>query len=200
MALRTFLTRDRSNATIAWVFLGFLTLVAAAQALSGAYLWCGLALAAVALALLPVVVARDWTVTVPWVLLGLVSVPLLVELLGLVTPRSALDNVAAYVALSIVALMAAVDLSALSEVDLSPRFAVVFVVATTMAAGGVWTVLRWLSDVYLGTNFLRSENGVMWDLVASTVGGVVGGLLFEGYLHERESDGGADGVLSGGSR
>jgi len=75
---------------------------------------------------------------------------------------------------------------------MSHRFAVVFVVVTTMAAAGIWAVVRWLSDVLVGTRFLYDgrpehviEEALMWDFVAATVAGVFAGVLFEYYFRRR---------------
>jgi hypothetical protein len=68
-------------------------------------------------------------------------------------------------------------------------FAVLFVVVTTMATAGVWAVVQWLSDVYLGTGFILTgesesvvERALMLNFVAATVAGVLAGVVFELYF------------------
>jgi len=61
-------------------------------------------------------------------------------------------------------------------------FAVAFVVVTTMATAGVWAVVRWLADIYLGTGFDLDERALMLEFVASTVVGGGGGGVFEYYF------------------
>ncbi len=61
-------------------------------------------------------------------------------------------------------------------------FAVVFVVITTMAAAGVWAVVRWLSDIFSVPHSssirrcrTRHRGSIMWDFVAATIAGMVPG-------------------------
>jgi len=66
-------------------------------------------------------------------------------------------------------------------------------VVATMATAGVWAVLRWTADVWLGTTFLLEsgvaetviEEGVMWEFVYSTAAGIVAGVVFELYFRRR---------------
>jgi hypothetical protein len=58
-----------------------------------------------------------------------------------------------------------------------------------MATAGVWAVVQWLSDVYLGTGFVLTgdpeavvERTLMLDFVAATVAGLLAGVVFELYF------------------
>jgi hypothetical protein len=61
-------------------------------------------------------------------------------------------------------------------------------VVFTVASAGVWALLRWSSDIYLGTSFIVSEEALMWEFVLATVSGVVAGVIFDIYF-ERLSGG-----------
>jgi hypothetical protein len=87
-----------------------------------------------------------------------------------------------YVAVAALALVVAVDLDAFTDVEMTPDFAVAFVVVVTMAAAGLWTILQYASDVYLGTALLGDQTAVMWHLVVATVIGLVAGVAFELYV------------------
>jgi hypothetical protein len=101
-----------------------------------------------------------------------------------------------YLAVAAVALVIAVELDAFTAVRMNRAFALLFVVVATAAAAGVWAVVQWVSDLYLGTSLLLDgrpeevvETELMWDFVAATATGVLAGLLFEYYFRRRARTG-----------
>jgi len=90
--------------------------------------------------------------------------------------------VATYLSVAALALVVAVELHVFTPVEMTYWFAVLFVVVATIATAGVWAVVQWLSDIYLGTTFIHSEHRLMWDFVAATVVGVIAGVVFEWYF------------------
>ena len=100
----------------------------------------------------------------------------------------------AYLAVAALALVLAVELDAFTTVEMTPGFAVLFVVVATVATAGVWAVVRWTLDVTLGTTFLldpsltpvQAETRLMWEFVYSTLAGAVAGVVFEGYFRRRD--------------
>ena len=98
-----------------------------------------------------------------------------------------------YLAVAALALVITVELHVFTPVEMTPGFAVLFVVVATMATAGVWAVVRWVVDVTLGTTFLLDpalspdavETRLMWEFVYSTLAGVVGGVVFEAYFRRR---------------
>lgn len=170
---------DRLNAALAWPLVAVLLLAAASSAADGSPLWAGFAAVAAAIAAVPTVVTREVTAAVPWELLALVVVPHLGRSLGPFT------QVATYLAVATLALLVAVEIDAFSSAEMTPHFAVGFVVMTTMAVAGLWAVVQWLSDAFLATSFIADRTALMWDLVVATVAGGGAGLLFEGYFRRR---------------
>ena len=92
-----------------------------------------------------------------------------------------------------VALVIAVELHVFTPVEMDYRFAVLFVVITTMAAAGVWAVVRYAFDLYFGTALLlpatrteaalaAAEHQLMMEFVYSTLAGVLAGVVFEFYF------------------
>jgi hypothetical protein len=187
--LRRLVDDARLNAVLAWVLVVVVALAAVGNLLQAEPLSAGFAIAVVALAVLPPLSFRDWVVMLPWEVLVLASLPVLgrtfVVLSGIGTGR-----IATYVAVAAIALIVAVELHVFTPVRMDHRFAVAFVVLTTMAAAGVWAVLRWVPDVLLGTTFLLTpgveeevvERRLMLDFVASTVAGVAAGVVFVLYF------------------
>ncbi|MFC7078992.1 hypothetical protein [Halorussus caseinilyticus] len=150
----------------------------AASASDGDLLWVGLGLSAVGVALVPVAAYRRWTAMLPWEVALFVAVPYALQSFDLLLPRS----VAAFLVVPSLALAAAVEFDAFTPVEMSPEFAVAFVVTMTMAAAGAWAVVQWVSDLALGTRTLRGLQRTMWSLTAATGVGVVAGVAFAAYF------------------
>ena len=191
------LRSDRVNAGVAWALVAGFLLVAVFRVVTGEYLWAGLSLAAAAVIAAPAAATRTPETMPPAEFVALLALPTVVPV---AFPGALLTQVAAYLSVATLALLVSVDLNALTDVEMSREFAVAFVISTTMALAGLWTVVQFVSDAYAGTAFLGGEDEAMWDLVVSTVTGAAGGLLFAAYFHEAPAGGlrGVPGDESGG--
>lgn len=185
------LLRDaRLNAAIAWVLTAIVALVAVESFLSGDLLWAVFAVAVGLLVVVPPVAFLSPRTMLPWEILLLAVLPILGR--AMATFRTSSD-IATYLSVAAVALIIAVELHTFTSVRMTPTFAVAFVVIATLAAAGVWAATRWLSDIWLGTAFLDTlgpdedaiERAVMLEFVASTVAGLLAGLIFEFYVRRR---------------
>ncbi|MFP4529905.1 MAG: hypothetical protein ACLFNC_01285 [Halodesulfurarchaeum sp.] len=179
------------NAILGWGLLLALAFVGVESVLDGDWVWVIVSFTVVALGTIPPLVFRDPQVMLPWEVLALGIGPLFARgMLG-----GPVADVAAYLGVAAVALVTAVDLEVFTRVRMTTWFAVVFVVVTTMATAGIWAVLRWASDVLLGTTLLYPSpppvspaveavalEALMWDFVAATVGGVLAGVIFALYF------------------
>lgn len=178
---------ERLNAVISWLLVGFVALVAVASFLRGQLLWGIFTAVVVGLALVPAAAYRDPSVMLPWEVLLVAALPVLVRAIP-AAPVPA--EIATHLSVAALALVVAVELHVFTPVRMNAWFAVLFVVVATMATAGVWAVVQWLSDLYLGTDFVldptlsaaEQEAEVMWDFVAATLGGLLAGLLFDGYF------------------
>ncbi len=185
------LSADPSNARLSWLLTAVLGAVVVGSLAEGDLLWAGFAAVAIALSLVPTVAYRTPRVMPPWRLLALAVLPVVARLLA---PEGVLASLATYLAVAAIALVVAVEIHQFTTVEMTPWFAVVTVIVTTMAAAGIWAVVRWLADLYLGTAFLlvpgltetQIEDGVMWDFVYSTVAGGLAGVVFEYGYRRRE--------------
>ena len=175
--------RRRANAIVAWALVACVAVAVAESASDGDPLWVGLGVAAVAIALVPAATYRDPEAMLPWEVVAFGAVPLVGHSFGVV-PRT----VAAFFAVPALALAIAVEFDAFTAVEMSPAFAVSFVVVSTMATAGVWAVVQWAADVMLGTSHLRGLNPVMWSLTAATGVGVVSGLTFTAYFRRVDAE------------
>jgi hypothetical protein len=187
----------RTNAVIAWLVVGVAFAAAVANGIAVAPLWAGFALVVVALALVPPLRFRDPTAMLPWEVLGLATLPLVVRVLVEFVALRA--DLVTYTAVAALALVVAVELHLLTTVEMNDRFAVAFVIVTTMAAAGLWAVVRYGSDVLLGTTLLlppagldaseaalaAAERSLMLEFVASFLAGIGAGVVFEGYFRRQ---------------
>lgn len=188
--LRSVLETERVNALVAWALVAFVGIVVVVTFVRGDVLGSAFALALLVLAVVPPVAYRRLGVMLPWEVLVLAILPLV----GILFTRPALTGrFVTYLSVATLALVIAVELHAFTSVEMTPSFAVLFVVIATMATAGVWAVVRWVSDVTLGTAFLldpslteeQVETRLMWEFVYSTGAGIAAGVIFELYFRRR---------------
>ncbi len=182
----------RANAVVGWALVAFLGLTAVAELVGGDVIWAGFIAAVAALAVLPALAYRGPQVMLPWEVVALASVPVVGRALvagQTVGGVTLTGRVTTYLAVAAVALIIAVELDVFTPVRMNFTFAVFFVVVATMAAAGVWAVVKWLADLYLGTSLLLTgapeheiEAALMWDFVAATAAGLLAGVVFEYYF------------------
>jgi hypothetical protein len=167
-----------TNAVLAWLLVAGAVTVALGNVAVSQQLWALFALSVAGVGAFPAVARRSMRAMPPWEVLGLATVPLLARSVG----DGVVSDVTTYFAVAAVALLIAVELDVFTAVEMSYSFAVFFVVVTTMAAAGIWAVVRWLADIYLGTGFVVDERALMLEFVASTVAGIGAGVVFEMYF------------------
>jgi hypothetical protein len=172
----TILSDERTNAALSWLFVAFLLFATVESFVTGEPLWGGFAAAVAAVALVPAVVRRSATTMPPPELVGLAALPAVVRSYGLYT------QIAGYAAVAALAVLIAVELDVFTPVEMTARFAVPFVVLTTLALAALWTVVRFYADVYLDTAFFASLNAMMWNLVVAAAVGLLAGGVFELYF------------------
>jgi hypothetical protein len=168
----------RRNAVLARVLIACLAAATANSVVEGDLLWAGLGVATIVVVLVPVVAYRLPTAMLPWEVLLFATVPLVSESFDVLLPRS----VATFLVVPALALAVAVEFDAFTPIEMSPGFAVAFVVTSTMATAGAWAVVKWVADLALGTQYLGDLPETMWTMVAATGAGLVTGAIFVAYL------------------
>lgn len=189
-SIERLLRDERFNALLAWAVVVGIGLTAVVSVLAGDLLWGVFATVVAAIVVLPPVVFADPEVMLPWEVLALAALPVLGRT---VATLQVTNRVGTYLSVAALALVVVVELHAFTSVSMSPSFAVAFVAIATMAVAGVWAVLRWTVDVWLGTGFLLDpaldleaiERRLMLEFVASTVAGLLAGVVFEFYIRRR---------------
>lgn len=161
---------NRFNSAVAWVIVATLVLAAAASVGIGEPAWAVFAAGGVAVSLLPAVLRRDPSVMAPWEILAVVALPIASQFLPLSDP---LADLTTFLAVLAVGLLVVVEIHVFSPVEMTARFAVVFVVLVTMATAGVWAIVQQAADVFLGTTLIGNKTTLMWDLVFATAIGIL---------------------------
>jgi hypothetical protein len=197
--LADLLTDTRANLVLAWILVGMFALVAIESVLTADYLWAAFAVVVVLVVVLPPLATRQVQRMPPWEVVLLAGLPVVGRAVATLQLTSTLGT---YLSIAALALLVAVDIHMFTTVRMNVGFAVLFVVVTTLAAAGLWALVRWGSDLYLGTELLlvpgpdgvltdadmaAIEEALMWEFVASGVVGLVAGLLFEGYIRRRST-------------
>ncbi|QKQ98410.1 hypothetical protein GKQ38_02695 [Candidatus Nanohaloarchaea archaeon] len=162
------------------VFLG----TAVDAFLSEAFAWLILSAFVFFMSVVPSLVYRD-TVAAPWELLFLVSLPFVHKSFGF----SLFSGMAvSYASVAVTSLLVVVEMDEFTSLRTSSFFAVFLTAIVTVAMAGFWALVRWLSDIYLGTTLITSEEHLMWEFTAATAIGAVFGLLFHYYFKRRADD------------
>lgn len=178
---------DRRNAVLGWALTGTVGLVAVASIRAGALLWGGFSAFLVAVAAAPAATRRDWTAMIPWPLLALAAIAVGARAAG------RYPEAAGFLAIATLALLVVVELDAFTPVELGPRFAVGFGVLTSLAIEALWIVAQYYSDVWLGTDYLRTQTELQRDIAIVTGLGFLAGGFFYWYLTRRDPAGSAYG-------
>ncbi|WP_232686059.1 hypothetical protein [Halobacterium zhouii] len=186
---------ERTNAVAAWLLVAFVALVAVASALEGDFVWVAFSAGVVTIVIVPPAAYRNPRAMLPWEVLVLVVLPVFGR--AFAAPGLTMD-VTTYLSVAALALVVAVELDVFTTVGMTNWFAVLFVVVATMATAGVWAVVQWLFDLFLGTTLVlpaqppltdaqeqAALNALMWDFVSATVAGVLAGVIFVVYFRRK---------------
>jgi len=166
----------RRNARLAWCILGGLLVLAGIEVVLGDVLTAGLLIVVAVLAALPGPFYRSPTATLPWEILG---VTLLVLGWFAFTPDRVL---AGYFTFAVIALLITFELHLFTPVRMSHRFAVLYVMISTTAMAGLWSLARWGVDLLFEIGVTPGHERLMWEFVAATVVGVAAGVAFDRYV------------------
>lgn len=180
--LQEFLAEGRRNAVLSWALLALAATVWVGKVVVSEFLWSVFALVVVILAVLPPLLYRSRYVMLPWEVLALAMLPLIGLAVG--TDRFA-TPIFAYIALAAVALIIAVELDIFTSIKMSPGFAIVLVVAGTMAAAALWALLNWYWAILLDRPFDMTNDELMIEFLYASLAGVGAGIIFRSYFRQR---------------
>lgn len=173
-----FFRDGRANAAVAWTITAVLVVVAVDSLLSFLLVDVLLAVTAAAITIVPAFVSRSWTRTVPWPLLLLASLPLV---LGAFYP-TAFGLVVTGVGVAALGMLLVAVLQMTTNVRMTPRFAIAFVILATLSFAGFWALGSTASARHLGTAFVATNTELMSVFTAALVGGLAGGVVFRWFF------------------
>lgn len=182
--LEEFLAEGRRNAVMSWLLVALAFAVWVGEVVVSEFLWSVFALVVVILALLPPILYRSRYVMLPWEVLALATLPLIGLAIGthlFATPFFA------YLAMAAVALVIAVELDIFTSIQMSASFAIVLVVAGTMAAAAVWALFEWYMHIFLDRSFDTTNDELMIEFLYASLSGVGAGFIFRSYFRRRVS-------------
>lgn len=183
MEIEDFFRDTKVNMYLSWTLILPVLAVFVESILTFDVVWIGFSGLILSILVLPAAVHRDFRVMVPWELVLIGSIPVLVRTLNI----SILANqVATYTAMAALALIIAVELNVFTEVTFSHGFAVLFTVIATLAVAGVWAVLRFNADIYLGTSYLTTNEALMEEYINAALAGIIAGIVFDIYFTRRD--------------
>lgn len=183
MEIEDFFRDTKVNMYLSWTLILPVLAVFVESILTFDVVWIGFSGLILSILVLPAAVHKDFRVMVPWELVLIGSIPVLVRTLNI----SILANqVATYTAMAALALIIAVELNVFTEVTFSHGFAVLFTVIATLAVAGVWAVLRFNADIYLGTSYLTTNEALMEEYINAALAGIIAGIVFDTYFTRRD--------------
>lgn len=175
---------------------GLILLAAVASVTEGEY-FLGLSAAlAFLLTLAPSLMTRNMRLCLPWEVNLLITVSLYLHVMGhvggyYVTLAPYYDKLTHLVSSATVALLA-FSLAALAghrgDVRLTKPAIIVFILASTLAAGAVWEIYEFVVDQVFGTNLQLGNADTMWDLIMDLIGAVIVAGFAAVVLEKEEED------------
>ncbi|MCK9297603.1 MAG: DUF2238 domain-containing protein [Methanoculleus sp.] len=145
---------------------------------------------ALGLTLVPAVVTRRWSITLPWQVNLLIVLSLYLHIAGesrglymLYYPYyDKIAHLISGITVSVLAFVIVLLLDRFSRLNLSRWMIVGFVVIAAMAMEGFWEIYEWLFDTFLGTNLQHGLDDTMLDMIFVLVGSVIVALAGNRYL------------------
>jgi hypothetical protein len=170
----------QTNTRIAWGIIALLFFVTAWSALGADSLQIVVILVGIGLMLLPAIAYHDMSVMPPWEVMLIVALTIVSYTLDLTSFAS---HISTYLIIIAFAALVIVELQLFSPVKMIPRFASGFVVLTSMAAADLWTMFRWLSNVYLETTYFNGVPSVIQEFTIVSVISLIGVPVYISYFN-----------------
>lgn len=142
------------------------------------------------LTLVPAVVTRRWSLTLPWQVNLLIALSLYLHVAGEIQGFYVLyypyyDKIAHLVSgitVSVLAFVIVLLLDRFSRLNLTRWMIAGFIIIAAMAMEGFWEIYEWLFDTFLGTNLQYGLDDTMLDMISVLIGAIVVALAGNRYL------------------
>jgi hypothetical protein len=189
--LRKLLKNTPINAFIGWTMILLLTLLGIGNFIYGRFMWTILIAFVIGIIITPAIRMRKLSVMPSWYFIFLVILPIV----GSSTAWYFFStSIPFYVSIATIALLMAAEINWFTSVKMTYRFAILLVIATTLAISGLWHLIEWLLDIYFGTSYLPGglspdaiNDTVMHQFIYATIAGVAAGTLFGWYFRSAKN-------------
>lgn len=154
------------------------------------YIWVFGGVVAFILTMMPWLLKRKWSITLPWELNFLIVFSLYLHVGGSVQGWYQLfypfyDKVGHFIGSATIAILGftwVVVLNQYGEIKMNRPMVMLFVIVFTLALGTIWEISEFLYDRFLGTQCQPSLEDTMFDLIFDLVGGSIVGIFGNIYL------------------
>ena len=179
--------RDTSlNAFLGWAMVSLLFLLGIVNFMDSRLTWSALSFSVIFIITAPALLLRNIYIMPSWYFIILAIMPIV----GSTTAyHFFFTSIPVYFSVATIALLLVAEISWFTSVRMHYKFAILLVVATTLAMSGLWHLLHWLLDINFGTTFLldgRSSEAinaaVMHEFMYATVAGIAAGIIFGLYF------------------
>ncbi|MGB4196796.1 MAG: hypothetical protein WBJ51_05810 [Methanoculleus sp.] len=142
------------------------------------------------LTLVPTIITRRLSITLPWQVNLLIAISLYLHIAGEIRGFYMLyypyyDKVAHFVSgmtVSVLAFVAVLLLDRFGGLNL-PRWMIVgFIVISAMAMGAFWEIYEWVFDTFLGTDLQHGLDDTMLDMIFVLIGAIIVAVAGGHYL------------------
>jgi hypothetical protein len=179
------------NAFAGWTIVLFLALLGMGNFIYGRFIWTILIAFVISIIIIPAIRMHKLSVMPSWYFVFLAILPIV----GSSTAWYFFStSIPFYFAVATIALLVAAEINWFTSVKMTDKFAILLVVVTTLAISGLWHLIEWLLDIYLGTSYLLSglspdaiNDAVMHQFIYAMVSGVAAGALFGWYFRSAEN-------------
>ena len=184
MYVESFFRDTRFNMYISWVLTLSVLAVFFESLADLDLLWILFSGFTLAVLVIPPFSYKNLKIMLPWEVILLAVIPILVRTFQI----SVLANeIATYTAFAGLALIIAVELHVFTNVKFNHAFAILFTVISTLAIAGLWAILRFQMDIYLGTSYLSTNQALMDEFAKVLAAGTIAGIMFDTYFRKRDS-------------
>ncbi|TQD28418.1 hypothetical protein [Methanolobus vulcani] len=189
--LRKLLKNTPINAFIGWTIILLLTLLGIGNFIYGRFMWTILIAFVIGIIITPAIRMHKLSVMPSWYFIFLAILPIV----GSSTAWYFFStSIPFYVSIATIALLMAAEINWFTSVKMTYRFAILLVIATTLAISGLWHLIEWLLDIYFGTSYLPGgfspdaiNDTVMYQFIYATIAGVAAGALFGWYFRSAKN-------------
>ena len=179
------------NAFVGWTMVLFLALLGMGNFIYGRFIWTILIAFVISIIIIPAIRMHKLSVMPSWYFVFLTILPIV----GSSTAWYFFStSIPFYFSVATIALLVAAEINWFTSVKMTDKFAILLVVVTTLAISGLWHLIEWLLDIYLGTSYLLSglspdaiNDAVMYQFIYAMVSGVAAGTLFGWYFRSAKN-------------